>query len=102
MRLVFSFSATDGKYTEWSLWGECSVTCGGGVQQRSRTCTNPSPQNGGADCSVQGPAKEEQKCNPETCHTFLKMIIITIIVVIIIVITIIIITTLIIRSIKSN
>ncbi|MHA1483246.1 MAG: DUF7507 domain-containing protein [Candidatus Heimdallarchaeaceae archaeon] len=38
-------TAIDGGWTEWST---CSETCGGGTQ--TRTCTNPEPQYGGADC----------------------------------------------------
>lgn len=36
----------------WSYgdWSECSVTCGPGQQERRRTCTNPPPSNGGAQC----------------------------------------------------
>jgi len=45
----------------WSSFGDCSVTCGGGTQ--TRTCTNPAPVNGGADC--QGSAT--QSCNTQAC-----------------------------------
>jgi hypothetical protein len=41
------------------------VTCGGGSQNRSRTCTNPVPQYGGADCV--GFAGENQDCNTHNC-----------------------------------
>ncbi|CAH3032611.1 unnamed protein product, partial [Porites lobata] len=60
----------DGGYTEWSKWSECSATCGGGVRSRTRTCTNPSPKNGGKTCLEQdlGPAKETEKCNTDPCE----------------------------------
>ena len=45
----------------WSEWSECSVECGGGTQ--SRTCTNPAPQYGGADCV----GSETQSCNTQIC-----------------------------------
>ena len=45
----------------WSDWSQCSVSCGGGTQ--TRTCTNPSPANGGADCV--GPSS--QACNTQSC-----------------------------------
>ncbi|XP_022796325.1 A disintegrin and metalloproteinase with thrombospondin motifs adt-1-like [Stylophora pistillata] len=57
----------DGNYTEWSEWSECDVNCGGGVQSRSRTCTNPSPKNGGNNCEGLGPTNDTQACNPDPC-----------------------------------
>ena len=63
------FSAIPGGYTGWSEWGECSVTCGGGVQTRKRTCTNPPPSGGGPTCIEQnlGPAEEQKECNSQDC-----------------------------------
>ena len=55
----------DGAWVDWTVWNVCSVTCGGGTQDRSRTCTNPAPQYGGADCS--GAANETQDCNSQEC-----------------------------------
>ncbi|KAJ7379731.1 hypothetical protein OS493_014137 [Desmophyllum pertusum] len=59
----------DGGFTEWSEWSECSVTCGGGVQRRSRTCTNPKPEGNGKTCQEQdaGPADQTNICNPKLC-----------------------------------
>jgi len=34
----------------WSQWSEWATCCGGEQQSRMRTCTNPAPSNGGADC----------------------------------------------------
>ena len=73
-----SVLATPGGYTEWSHWGMCSVTCGGGVHRRYRTCTSPSPSDGGPTCIEQnlGPAEETQECNTGNCrkcyHFFAK------------------------------
>ena len=41
----------DGGWTSWDVAGACSVTCGSGVQQRSRVCNNPVPSNGGMNCT---------------------------------------------------
>lgn len=49
----------------WSNWGDCSATCGGGIQKR--TCTNPSPFKGGADCSKIDGGDDTQTCNPQSC-----------------------------------
>merc|ERR1712159_159466 len=45
----------------WSPFGGCSKTCGAGVQ--TRTCTNPAPANGGAQCS----GDATQTCNNGAC-----------------------------------
>jgi hypothetical protein len=45
----------------WSGWGACSATCGGGTQ--TRTCTNPTPTNGGLPCS----GSSSQSCNTQAC-----------------------------------
>lgn len=45
----------------WSDWSTCSAECGGGT--RTRTCTNPAPSGGGANCS--GPSTQE--CNTQAC-----------------------------------
>ena len=57
----------NGGYTEWSSWTACSVTCGGGTVKRTRNCTNPLPQYGGKDCSLDGPEIITQACNPQPC-----------------------------------
>lgn len=64
----FYSKAIDGNYTAWSKWSECSVTCGRGSRNRSRECTNPSPQYGGKDCNVLGPANDIQECNKSACR----------------------------------
>ena len=50
----------DGGWTFWSVWGVCMGKCGMGIRERTRTCTNPPPQYGGADCV--GPDIETEKC----------------------------------------
>ena len=55
----------DGGWSEFGAWSECSADCGGGTQKRTRTCTNPAPANGGADCV--GDATETQDCNTHEC-----------------------------------
>ncbi|XP_078352100.1 thrombospondin-2-like [Oculina patagonica] len=57
--------AVDGGWSDFGEWGECSVTCGGGIKERTRTCTNPPPAHGGKDCV--GNNKEEQECNTDPC-----------------------------------
>ncbi|KAK3734988.1 hypothetical protein QZH41_004400 [Actinostola sp. cb2023] len=37
----------DGKWSDWRPWAKCTMSCGGGEQQRRRTCSNSFPQNGG-------------------------------------------------------
>ncbi|XP_069105111.1 coadhesin-like [Argopecten irradians] len=55
----------DGGFSFWGSWGACSVTCGNGVQSRSRACDNPSAQYGGLPCS--GDTSETQTCTLSPC-----------------------------------
>ncbi|XP_071171034.1 SCO-spondin-like [Mytilus edulis] len=55
----------DGAWTTWTSWGTCTVTCGGGTQDRTRSCTNPAPQYNGAACASNG--LETQSCNTQVC-----------------------------------
>ncbi|KAM9437279.1 A disintegrin and metalloproteinase with thrombospondin motifs 2-like isoform 1-T1 [Salvelinus alpinus] len=55
----------DGAWGQWSNFGSCSRTCGGGVRFRTRQCDNPIPANGGRTCY--GNSYEFQLCNLEEC-----------------------------------
>ena len=57
--------AIDGGWSDYGDWSECTATCGGGTQTRSKTCNNPAPANGGADC--EGDAEETRECNIDAC-----------------------------------
>ena len=59
--VVFS---VNGGWTTWGDWSKCSVTCGGGTQTRSRSCTNPPAANGGKTCL--GLKEMTQDCNKDT------------------------------------
>ncbi|OFZ49132.1 MAG: hypothetical protein A2381_16165 [Bdellovibrionales bacterium RIFOXYB1_FULL_37_110] len=54
--LPVDLSPVDGGWSEWSLWSKCVS----GLQTKTRTCTNPSPSNGGSDC--EGDFLETRKC----------------------------------------
>uniref|UniRef100_A0A087Y443 SCO-spondin n=1 Tax=Poecilia formosa TaxID=48698 RepID=A0A087Y443_POEFO len=54
-----------GHWSAWTEWSECDALCGGGVRQRSRTCSAPPPKNGGRDC--EGMTRQSQTCNIQPC-----------------------------------
>ncbi|KAL1775484.1 hemicentin-1 isoform X4 [Sigmodon hispidus] len=54
-----------GGFSLWSAWRSCSVTCGKGIQKRSRLCNNPLPANGGRPCS--GSDSETRHCQNKLC-----------------------------------
>ncbi|XP_070831877.1 semaphorin-5B isoform X3 [Chaetodon trifascialis] len=54
-----------GAWSCWSSWSQCSVGCGGGHYQRTRSCNSPAPANGGDICI--GLHTEEALCNTHTC-----------------------------------
>ncbi|CAC5390247.1 unnamed protein product [Mytilus coruscus] len=58
----------NGNWSQWSAWSECSRTCGGGLWTRRRSCTDPSPLNGGSDCS--GLRFNTRICSMSSCPGF--------------------------------
>lgn len=53
-----------GGWKLWSLWGECTRDCGGGLQTRTRTCL-PAPGTEGGGC--EGVLEEGRLCNRKAC-----------------------------------
>ena len=49
---------------QWSAWDTCSVTCGGGTQDRQRSITQEALY-GGNECI--GENQETQSCNSNGC-----------------------------------
>ena len=67
---LWCFLVVDGKWSRWGKWDTCSATCGGGSQSRTRTCDNPAPENGGAECDSNGSSGEESRaCNERDCSS---------------------------------
>ena len=60
---IFPLISVDCFWNTWQEWQECSLTCGGGVQYRSRT--KEGPQNGGEECV--GLSEAERECNTDHC-----------------------------------
>ena len=68
------FYLVNGNWGEWSTFGVCSKTCGGGEKLKKRSCNNPSSANDGLDCLLSGEnekrGKEEhviKTCNTDLC-----------------------------------
>uniref|UniRef100_A0A8B9H3Y6 Adhesion G protein-coupled receptor B1a n=1 Tax=Astyanax mexicanus TaxID=7994 RepID=A0A8B9H3Y6_ASTMX len=53
----------DGQWQQWSAWSSCTITCGGGSQQRHRVCYGPF--FGGESCP--GDREEVRHCNEKRC-----------------------------------
>ena len=62
---VYTYITVNGGWGSWSEDTGCSVTCGGGVKVRTRSCTNPKPQNGGNPCK--GESSLTATCNTDSC-----------------------------------
>ena len=60
-----NFLAVNGAWSAWSETTSCTVTCGGGTQDWSRTCTNPEPAHGGEDCN--GELTQQTTCKELAC-----------------------------------
>ena len=53
----------DCEVSAWSEWTDCSKSCGGGIQERTRTVTKH-PKFGGKICPL---LREEKRCNQHLC-----------------------------------
>ncbi|XP_022783416.1 A disintegrin and metalloproteinase with thrombospondin motifs adt-1-like isoform X1 [Stylophora pistillata] len=62
---IYGCVIVNGGLTNWSDWTRCSNPCGNGSSFRYRTCTNPAPLNGGADC--EGDLYEMMECKGNEC-----------------------------------
>ncbi|XP_066930439.1 fibrillin-2-like isoform X6 [Clytia hemisphaerica] len=59
-----SFRCENRTWNEWTDWGECSLTCGGGVRNRERTCPVGLPKT-----SCPGEATQTEACKTQRCPT---------------------------------
>ena len=59
--------AVDGHWGNWGAYTKCYApnNCGWGVQSRLRTCSNPSPSNGGRQC--EGSIMQKRLCIDRRC-----------------------------------
>ena len=69
LTLVLFMGTVDGQWGPWGLWSECTATCGGGEQQRSRVCRQPS--FGGDECL--GDGNQIRKCSIQPCEGMLSI-----------------------------
>ena len=61
----------DGAWGAWTSYSDCSATCGEGYQTRTRTCDDPVPQYGGANCTMlTGSSFEVESENQTILETF--------------------------------
>lgn len=63
--VFFDLLSVNGGWSNWSSYSHCSVSCGGGNQTRTRSCTNPAPSHGGHICV--GKSVETATCNDHGC-----------------------------------
>ena len=56
----------DSTLTPWSPWTECSKSCDGGLQERTRTCIIPDGASDDGECAGQ-PFRNVSKCNSDEC-----------------------------------
>uniref|UniRef100_A0A8C9YIB5 SCO-spondin n=1 Tax=Sander lucioperca TaxID=283035 RepID=A0A8C9YIB5_SANLU len=55
----------DGQWSLWTPWGQCSASCGAGLQSRYRFCSSPQRSGSGLPCL--GPSREDQICIFASC-----------------------------------
>ena len=62
---VYIVPEVDGRWAHWEGWSTCTVTCGSGIQSRSRLCSDPEPRFQGKTCH--GKTIDERKCGTGIC-----------------------------------
>lgn len=61
---------TNGGWSEWSSWHSCTFDeSGNWYEMRTRSCTSPTPANGGQACT--GESVQTQSCTPESTGTII-------------------------------
>ncbi|XP_053376882.1 SCO-spondin-like [Mercenaria mercenaria] len=55
----------DGVWADWGAWHICTVSCGGGTQERARVCSFKKGSPHGANCT--GDTHESQSCETQIC-----------------------------------
>ncbi|XP_069121896.1 semaphorin-5A-like isoform X2 [Argopecten irradians] len=55
-----------GDWSPWTAFSKCTAYCGGGTQQRHRSCDSPQPFGFGHDCI--GDGMETRTCNTHSCE----------------------------------
>ncbi|POI27292.1 hypothetical protein CIB84_008960, partial [Bambusicola thoracicus] len=55
----------NGNWGPWQTWSQCSASCGGGEQTRTRLCSNPAPLYDGHPCP--GDSSQISRCNSQAC-----------------------------------
>ena len=63
--MVRHVCSVDGGWSDYGPWSNCTESCGGGKQNRNRTCNNPVPKHGGKKCADSD--TDERKCNTQPC-----------------------------------
>ena len=66
--VFFSLLIHLASWSDWTQYGSCSRTCGGGVKNRQRTCFHAYLSNYEAPGQCNGSASESQSCNNQTCR----------------------------------
>jgi hypothetical protein len=63
---MFNFTVNGG-YSSWTLSSKCNVTCGKGEEIWRRSCNNPTPKNGGRNCTLFGKDVAYRICGGQPC-----------------------------------
>jgi len=59
----------NGGWSTWSSYSECSASCNGGSQSRTRSCSSPAPLKGGKSCLNRKGERSAEETQNRTCNT---------------------------------